>query len=225
MKARLLLEYLISSLSSDINSECLNAPAFVEERRPDQIWKQKIFCVLSSQFNAQRAAIISDRVVESIPFFAHYLPIHKIEEACFNVLNGGTIRYRFPKSRARQIALCWFPFFQIKDEYQEYVRSFGSEEEARNQITETFPGMGLKQASMFLRNIGASKNLSVIDVHMLFYLRTCHRWEVDQLTPKRYLQAEQILRRDASLYGLDLNVFDVIVWSAAKAVKKAGANV
>jgi N-glycosylase/DNA lyase len=225
MKTRLLLEYLISSLSSDMRTSCLEAPNFAEERRPEEIWRQKVFCVLSSQFNAQRASAITNNILQSIPFFDYSMPLNEIEEACFEFLSSGDIGYRFPKTRARQISLCWFPFSQIKDEYHEYVRSCGSEEDARTQITETFPGIGIKQASMFLRNIGACKNLSVIDVHVLFYLRVCHQWEARQLTPNRYLQAEDILRTDASRHGLDLSVFDVIVWSAAKALKRAHTNV
>jgi N-glycosylase/DNA lyase len=224
MKARRLLEHLVSTLSADMHSSCLSVPSFAVERRPEEIWRQKVFCVLSSQFNAQRAAAISDKIVRSIPFFDSP-PIHKIEDECFQFLSSGSIGYRFPKMRARQISLCWFPFFQIKDEYQEYVRSFGSEDAARDHITETFPGIGYKQASMFLRNIGASRNLSVIDVHVLFYLRTCHNWEVNQLTPRRYRLAENILREDAYRYGLDLSVFDTIVWSASRALKKARAYV
>ncbi len=225
MKERLLLEYLISSLSSDMRTACLIQPRFVPERRPEEIWRQKVFCVLSSQFNSQKAAVIADQILQSVPFFDYSLPLYAMEEACFKFLSSERVGYRFPKVRAHQISLCWFPFSQIKDEYQEYVRSWGSEEEARDQIIETFPGIGLKQASMFLRNIGACQNLSVIDVHVLFYLRVCHRWDVDQLTPKLYLQAEDILRNDASRHDLDLNVFDVIVWSAVKAVKRARTNV
>jgi N-glycosylase/DNA lyase len=224
MRTRLLLEYLISALSSDMGTANLYTPTFAEERRPEEIWKQKVFCVLSSQVSAQKASTITGQIVKSVPFFDNSLTLSKIEEACFNFLSNG-VGYRFPKSRARQISLCWFPFSQIKDEYQDYVRSFDSEEEARDQIVATFPGIGIKQASMFLRNIGASKNLAVIDVHVLFYLKACHGWEADQLTPKKYLMAEEILREDSSSYGLDLNVFDVIVWSAAKALKSANAHV
>lgn len=225
MKDRLLLEYLVSSLATDMRTSCLSVPRFVEERRPEEIWRQTVFCVLSSQFNAARATAIADRIVQSVPFFDHSLSIRNIEEACFQFLSSGDIGYRFPKIRARQISLCWFPFSQIKDDYHDFIRSFGSEEEAREQIKETFPGMGLKQASMFLRNIGASKNLAVIDAHVVFYLRACHQWATDQLTHKLYLQAENLLREDASRYELELNVFDVIVWSAAKVLKRANANV
>jgi N-glycosylase/DNA lyase len=224
MKARLLFEYLISSLSADIRSSDLNVPTFAEETRPEEIWKHKVFCVLSSQFNAQRAAAISANIVKSIPFF-EFQPLHQLEDECYKFLSSGGIGYRFPKMKARQLSLCWFPFFQIKDEYQEYVRSFISEDAARHHITETFPGIGYKQASMFLRNIGASKNLSVIDVHVLLYLRVCHEWEGEHLTPRRYRLAENILREDADRYELDLNVFDTIIWSAAKALKKVNAHV
>jgi N-glycosylase/DNA lyase len=154
------------------------------------------------------------------------MPLHRIEQICFEVLNRPGVGYRFPKLRARQISMCWFPFAQIKDEYQEYIESFETEHQARRDVIERFPGIGMKQASMFLRNIGASKNLSVIDVHILFYLRVCHNWTVEQLTTKRYLDAEDILRNDAGAYGLDLNIFDAVVWSAARAMKKkTGANV
>jgi len=225
MKARLILEYLISALSTDMSMSRLNVPVFAEERRPEEIWRQKVFCILSSQVRAQKAAAIADQILESIPFFDDPLPIHKIEEACFHFLSSGRVGYRFPKSRAKQISLCWFPFFQVKDEYQDYVRSFDSEEAARLQIIDTFPGIGLKQASMLLRNIGASKNLAVIDTHTLFYLRVCHQWDSDHLSQKQYCRAEDILRDDALRYGLDLNVFDVIVWSAARALKRANAHV
>jgi N-glycosylase/DNA lyase len=225
MRERPLLEYLISSLSSDMHTASLTQPRFAPERRPKEIWRQKVFCVLSSQFNAHKAADIADKILQSVPFFDYALPIFAMEEACYKFLSSEHVGYRFPKVRARQISLCWFPFSQIKDEYQEFIRSCGSEESARDIIIETFPGIGLKQASMFLRNIGACRNLSVIDVHVLFYLRVCHGWNVDQLTPRLYLQAEEILRNDASRYDLDLNSFDVIVWSAARAVKRAHTNV
>jgi N-glycosylase/DNA lyase len=149
------------------------------------------------------------------------LPPRKVEEACYQFLCSSGINYRFPKIRAQQIALCWFPFCQVKDEYQEYVCSFANEELARSDIVGKFPGIGLKQASMFLRNIGACKNLSVVDVHVLYYLKTCHGWEVEQLTPKRYLEAEEIMRADALCHGLELNIFDTVVWSAARALKRA----
>jgi N-glycosylase/DNA lyase len=224
-KKKWILNYLISGVMSDMNGSRLKKPKFAMERRPEEIWQQKIFCVLSSQFSAQRAASIANRIVKDIAFFDNSLPFSRIEEECFKFLSSPQIGYRFPSIRARQISLCWFLFWQVKDDYHEYIRSFDTEEEARGEIAKTFPGMGFKQSSMFLRNIGACKNLSVIDIHILYYLRACHNWEFDHLTPKRYLQAEDILRKDALHYGVELNVFDTIVWAATRALKRADAHV
>ena len=99
------------------------------------------------------------------------------------------------------------------------------EEEARSNIIDIYPGIGIKQASMFLRNIGAARNLSVIDVHILFYLSVCHDWNISAMTPDRYRRAEQIMRKEADRRGVELNVFDTIVWAAARAMKKAERHV
>jgi thermostable 8-oxoguanine DNA glycosylase len=128
MKERLVLDYLISSLSSDMRTSCLKLPNFETERRPEEIWKQKVFCVLSSQYDAQKAAAIANSILDSVPFFDYSLPIRRIEEACFNFLSSDAVAYRFPKIRARQISLCWFPFSQIKDAYHEFINSCGTEE-------------------------------------------------------------------------------------------------
>jgi thermostable 8-oxoguanine DNA glycosylase len=61
-------------------------------------------------------------------------------------------------------------------------------------------------------------------IHLL-YLGVCHGFQISHLTPKRYLQAEGILREAAADYNLELNVSDVIVWGAVKAVKRAKRNV
>jgi N-glycosylase/DNA lyase len=225
MKQKLLLDYLISSLSLEMDANRLEVPQFIVERRPEEIWKQKIFCVLSSQFNAHRAASIADNIVQEISFFDFPLSYTGIEAACSNFLRSSKIGHRFPNIRAQQIWHCWFLFSQIKDQYHEFIQSFETEERARTEIAAIFPGMGLKQASMFLRNIGACKNLAVIDAHALYYLEVFHDWTVGHLTPKRYLEAEAILRDDASRYSLEQNVFDTIMWAATKAVKRVGSHV
>jgi N-glycosylase/DNA lyase len=198
-----------------------DAPRFLMETRPMEIWRQKVFCVLSSQVSAQKAHFATEKLLAQIPFFDGTLRLRDIEVACFTLLASPDVGYRFPRIRASQISLCWFPFWQIRNEYHEYVQSFGSEDRARLDIIKTFPGIGLKQASMFLRNIGAAKNLAVIDVHVLTYLRVCHAWNTAYLTSKKYLEAENILRQEALHHGLQLNVYDPIVWSAVRAVKKA----
>lgn len=225
MTKRAKLEHLIWMLVSDTKRSVLNTPTFVKQLSAQEIWKQKVFCILSSRFSAHRAATISERFLDAVPVFNYSLSFARLQDACFEFLRSPSIGYRFPRTRAEQISLAWFPFAQIKDQYHEYVQSFETEEAARRDIVTVFPGMGLKQASMFLRNIGASESLAVIDVHLLEFLEICHGRKVDQLTPRRYLEAEGILRREASNYDMSLNAFDPIVWAAVKALKNQYAHV
>jgi N-glycosylase/DNA lyase len=225
MRSTLLLNCLVSLLGAEIRAFPSEAPRFAVETRPSEIWRQKLFCVLSSQVRADKASLATDCILRRIPFFEGNLRLREIEEACFAALTEPDVRYRFPRSRSRYIACCWFAFWQIKDQYQEYVQSLGSEHRARAEVTKVFPGIGLKQASMFLRNIGAARDLAIIDAHVLTYLRICHAWENFDLTPQKYLEAEDILRREALYFGLDLSAYDPIVWSAVKAIKKVERHV
>jgi N-glycosylase/DNA lyase len=225
MKTQLLLNYLISSIGAEMRVFPADAPHFAVEKRPIEIWRQKVFCVLSSQVSAQKAALVTERLLKCVPFFDCTMRLDDIEAACLEVLGSRDVGYRFPKIRAKQISFCWFLFWQVKDSYHEYVQSFGSEDCARLNVIKTFPGIGFKQASMFLRNIGAARNLAVIDVHVLTYLRVCHAWDSVTLTAKKYLEAEDILRKEALYHGLELNIYDPIVWSAVRALKKVKAYV
>lgn len=215
------LSFVVSALASDWAIEPTINLRFDREDCPSRIWQQKVFCILSSQFSAEKSAYIAEHLVNAIPFFELGPTAREVEVECQRVLTEPGFRHRFPNLRAKQIAFCWFAFSQVADEYQEYVSSFSSEDQARSSIVRTFPGMGLKQASMFLRNIGAAKTLAVVDVHILAYLAASHGWERRQLNRRDYLIAEGLMQHDAAALGLELNVFDAMVWAAVRATKGA----
>ena len=81
-------------------------------------------------------------------------------------------------TKARQIAHAWFAFAQIRWDYFSYLGSFPSELRARDAVVETFPGLGLKQTSMLLRDIGYSKSLAIIESHIIWYLNEVHAAEI-----------------------------------------------
>ena len=224
MKPRLLLEFLVSSLSSDVGRSPDVAPSFPLESNPENIWRQQLLCIMSSQVKFSTALHATETLIRDIPFFERFPAPREVELTCAKILASPAVRYRFPMMRARQIAQCWFSFLQIHEEFHEFIQSFSSERSARVKIVETFPGFGFKQSSMFMRNIGASQELAVIDVHILYYLRLLRGWGDPILTSRRYLAAEEILQRDADEHGLRLNIFDAVIWNAVRAVKQVVAH-
>jgi N-glycosylase/DNA lyase len=75
-------------------------------------------------------------------------------------------------------------------------------------------GLGWKEASHFLRNIG-HLNLAILDRHIL---RNLKRHDVLRtlprtLTPKRYLTIEGQFARFADTIGITMDELDLLFWS------------
>lgn len=85
----------------------------------------------------------------------------------------------------------------------------------RHWIVENIRGLGYKEASHFLRNIGRGRDLAILDVHILRGLKKCGL--VDEvpsaLSRKTYLEIEEKLKGLASRIGIPLAHLDLALWS------------
>lgn len=86
--------------------------------------------------------------------------------------------------------------------------------ELRAWLVENVRGLGWKEASHFLRNIG-HRDLAILDRHILKNLRTCRvlRALPTSLTGKRYLAIELKFARFASQAGISMDELDLLFWS------------
>jgi len=116
--------------------------------------------------------------------------------------------HRHPDARARYIALAR----AHADGLREILDSCAGGREAREWLVRNVKGLGYKEASHFLRNIGYG-DLAIIDLHIVDLLVS--RGVVVRpktLTPARYLEIESILRELASRTGLTLGELDLYLW-------------
>lgn len=95
------------------------------------------------------------------------------------------------------------------------LERFPSSREARTWLVTNVDGLGMKEASHFLRNIGRGKDLAILDRHIL---RNALRHRVigrmpKSLTPKRYLAIEDRLVDFAGSLGTTVGVLDLLWWS------------
>lgn len=218
MTAQFIVNELINHVLNEIDRDPSAAPRF--ERRNDarEIWKSLLFCVLSSQVRVSSASHAVTELLAGVRFFERNLSSVDVYRQAKEILSREDVRYRFPETRARQVANSWFAFAQVKDDFYEYLDSFGSEREARAAISQSLPGLGLKQASMFLRDIGYAGQLCVIDTHILWYARARFLWS-GNLTPKAYLELEELLLAQSEYYGVAPNILDSAIWVAVKTYK------
>lgn len=96
------------------------------------------------------------------------------------------------------------------------LAGFRSGQEAREWLVESVCGMGYKEASHFLRNIGYSTELAILDRHILKNLRALGVIEhVPRSLPKRrYLEIERAMVTFCQQTGFPLSHLDLVLWAA-----------
>ena len=123
---------------------------------------------------------------------------------------------RFGDSKARYIVEARDMFtkdgrIRIKPEIQRFYNPF----ELREWLVDNVKGLGYKEASHFLRNIGLGENFAILDRHILRNLASLGVIpEIPiSITKKRYLEIEEKLRRFAVEIGIPMADLDLLFWS------------
>lgn len=194
--------------------------------------RELVSCVLGSQVryemavvaavNLEDAGLLEDRwwlACDAVGF----------EQAVFEVLDGrtptstGSARYRFAKSRSQQLegarlALAQIPLnTRLSDGQDPRV--------VRSTLVADIPGIGPKQASMFLRNIGRSYDLAIVDTHVLRFICTQGLGGEDDIrigTFRGYERAERVLVNYAESIGYPAGYLDWAIWATMKAAGELG---
>ena len=86
---------------------------------------------------------------------------------------------------------------------------------AREWLVENIKGLGYKEASHFLRNIGLGENISILDVHILKNLKRLGviKEIPNSVTKKNYKEIEKKMRRFSKKVNIPLEELDLLFWS------------
>jgi len=125
-------------------------------------------------------------------------------------------RYRFPNARSKNIYQAAKTVFSDEGWLSRLLRSSNSESAARDFLVAHIHGIGLKEASHFLRNIRYSKQLAIIDSHVISFLKKIEaisQRNIKTITPKIYLELESRLQEICEKYGLNLSIFDMATYA------------
>ncbi|MFO7791678.1 MAG: N-glycosylase/DNA lyase [Candidatus Saliniplasma sp.] len=97
---------------------------------------------------------------------------------------------------------------------KEKIDSFSDQKRAREWIFDNVKGLGLKEASHFLRNIGKGDELAILDRHILKNLDEMGVIESvpKTLTNKRYLEIEEKMKRFSKEIDIPLDHLDLVLW-------------
>ncbi len=94
------------------------------------------------------------------------------------------------------------------------LKEFEDPKEMRSYLVRNVRGMGYKEASHFLRNIGLGSDLAILDRHILKNLVSLG--VIDEipknLTGRRYLEIEDRMREFSEKIGIRMDYLDLILW-------------
>lgn len=163
-----------------------------------QIFEELAFCLLTPQSKAKSADISIRNLVENNLLF------YGTPEEIQTQLTG--IRFHITKSIRIVEARKTFSNFNF-----DYSNIFN----LRTEIVKSFKGIGYKESSHFLRNIGFGKDIAILDRHILKNLVKVNI--VDEvpknLTPKKYLEIEEKMRIFCQKIGINMDQLDLLFWS------------
>lgn len=125
-------------------------------------------------------------------------------------------RTRFHNHKATYIVRARDRFFSGEGpSLENLLDSFAWASDARAWLAHEVHGLGLKEASHFLRNVGRGEALAILDRHVLRNLA----WHGvlgpsgGSLTPRRYFVFEDRMARFADDVGIPMGVLDLLFWS------------
>lgn len=118
--------------------------------------------------------------------------------------------HRYPNTRAKYI----MEARKYKGLLKDIIESFNKEDELREWLVKNIKGIGYKEASHFLRNIGYT-DFAIIDFHIINIL-TKHKLveKPKRLTKRKYLEIENVLRKCAKKLNISLAELDLYLWYA-----------
>jgi len=173
-----------------------------------QLWEELVYCIFTAGASA-RMGLNSVAAVKS-------LLLDGEPEAMTEVLRE-TGAHRFPVARPRYIVTTRNYFRANFDmALRKRLRSFSDPIERRDWLAQEkqIKGLGYKEASHFLRNIGV-KGHAILDKHVMRCLTEIG--VVDSSKPpanrKKYLETEQKLLGFAKDIGINCDELDLVLWS------------
>ncbi len=170
-----------------------------------KIFKEFVFCLLTPQSKAK----VCWEAVERMESNGHLWKGTAKDIA--QDLKG----VRFKNQKAKYIVEAREKYLKDGKFYLVEVIEKLSPERARDFLVENVRGMGLKEASHFLRNIGFSQELAILDRHIL---KNLARLGVIESVPSslargKYLEIEGKMKDFSRKVKIPLSHLDLLFWS------------
>lgn len=224
----------IEKLDSAINVLCpeiwRNMESTLEaDLSEEALWEELVCCVLSSQVKFELSQAVTANLKQNGLLELNAFDT-TFEEQLGKLLrhpvkvDGRSVRYRFPNIKAKQIAAAQSNIYGKGGSLNELMNKYSDTSELRIHLVDLVPGLGMKQASMYLRNVSNSFELAVIDSHVLKYMNISDliMKVPSTISNAQYLVKESKLASYTEKFGFPVGCVDYAIWIVMRVASKGG---
>ena len=164
-------------------------------------FEELVFCLLTANYSAKGALSCLAALENN-----NILQEGNIEEVKICL----THKHRYPTKRAEYIIKAR----EQKPYLKKIITSQISIHAAREWLVENILGIGMKEASHFLRNVGYL-DLAIIDKHIISHMieQGVINERPKTITKKKYLEYEALLNQAAIILEMPLGKMDLYLWA------------
>lgn len=193
-----------------------------EARSEDELWRELVWCILGSRvsWEATRAAVDRlerDRLLEVEEWKGRFVECER------RTMRALAVGYRFHRQGSARIRAAAERIYCEGGSLRALLGDGGGRRSVRRVLVGDVPGLGPKQASLFLRSIGFAPHMAVLDRHVLTYLHWSGITDAALSTVpslRRYEELEGIFLAHAESQGFTPTTFDLAVWLVVRTAKR-----
>lgn len=188
----------------------------------DDDWRELVSCILGSRvrFEAAHAAVERMDDMRLLSSSRRTVRFDQYEQDTVTALSRG---YPFYRMRANQIRRAAEHLYGSRGSIRDLLDCASDVRGARRLLVAEVSGLGPKQASLFLRNIGYAKHVAILDTHVLTYMSWVGLTDAplkSVSTVRKYETLEDSFIKHACSFGCTPGQFDLAVWVVVKVAKE-----
>lgn len=221
------LDKAIKVIAADPITRRLARPRPMQDE--EDLWRELVACILGSAVSHDQSRDAIIRLVGS-PVLRPGLPpaplllVDKVTALLCRPMNRAgqpLAQYRYPRARARLLVRAAGQIYASGGSLALLLQAGGNSRGARRLLVQ-IPGVGPKQASLFLRNVGRADDLAVLDRHILRFMALSGVVEQQSrvATLRDYETLEAQVATHAQRIGVALAVWDLAAWIVVRSCSR-----
>lgn len=181
---------------------------FKETWYSGSILTELVFCLCTPQTNAHKGWEAATQIM---------LLKHQSSEAIAKTLRANGVRFHNVKSTRIAVALGEYTDTSLRSLIENIAMKGNGVRMARDFIANSVSGLGMKEASHFMRNIGFVSDVAILDRHILRRLADNKVIDsIPKLKKSTYLEIESKMTDFSRQCKVPLGALDLVFWYQSK---------